>query len=629
MSSSSAGVVTLPQWYARLSHVPDDGAPDDRSASMRVGPFTVHGTFAGGGAHEWAEGTRTALFHGDLFDRHELAAAVGCAADASPAQLVAAAYERWGTDCFLHLDGCYLAAVWDGRSGQAVIGHDGLGRHPVFYVETPRGLWFSANVLSLAASRVVPPQPNRISLALLGVRYWPEAGETYFEAIRRLRPGHVLVVTPAGTVREQKVWELLPADDEPWLPEAQVLEEFEPALARAVARCMQLSPQGIMLSGGVDSVTIAALAAEFGRAHRLSPLAAVSGRSGGPLSYEEVMQERVAAALGMPLHLSTTAEWREGRDPIQLSLDLAPDLPSPGTVYWVGTYTGFYRRAARDGLQVLLTGAGGDNWLSVGDAHAADLLAHGRLRALMRFLRSDLTTGGRSVGSVMSRRLWAFGLRPHLDAWWGLVAPAAKRRFHRRRWEASLPAWLAPDRALRAALVDRLLARRTPSLAAGGRPPRSHYRHALRSYANPYMHHENETAFHVDAMCGVRLLSPYHDRRLVMFFHRISPDTLVYGTRYKGLLRPIVARHLPGLGLEAQRKVYEPSDMARETEDVRHSVGRALADHSFGILDGLGVVDREALSAERATIGGAGLARLGILYGLMSAERWLQVRAAT
>jgi len=41
-----------------------------------------------------------------------------------------------------------------------------------------------------------------------------------------------------------------------------VNEQFEPTLIGAVSRCMELDPEGIMLSGGLDSVTIAALAGE-------------------------------------------------------------------------------------------------------------------------------------------------------------------------------------------------------------------------------------------------------------------------------------------------------------------------------------------------------------------------------
>ena len=81
----------------------------------------------------------------------------------------------------------------------------------------------------------------------------------------------------------------------------------------------------------------------------------------------------------MPHLVSTTPEWTEGRDDVSLSLEATDQLPSPSRVYWVGTSSRFYRRTSAQRLNVLLTGAGGDNWLGVADTHAADLMRNGQL----------------------------------------------------------------------------------------------------------------------------------------------------------------------------------------------------------------------------------------------------------
>src|SRR4029453_3298444 len=147
-------------------------------------------------------------------------------------------------------------------------------------------------------------------IALELLLYWPERGQTFFESIRRVRPGHFLVADSGLALQEHKYWEPMPADEEPWLTADAVHDQFEPALMGAVARCMELQPRGIMLSGGVDSVTVAALAAQYASVHGGWPLAAVCGRTGGPLSYEEEMQSRVIERLQMPPFISTTGEWR-------------------------------------------------------------------------------------------------------------------------------------------------------------------------------------------------------------------------------------------------------------------------------------------------------------------------------
>ncbi|MGQ0733981.1 MAG: asparagine synthase-related protein, partial [Acidobacteriota bacterium] len=338
------------------------------------------------------------VFNGYLFDRSELIADLGLpGAETTCAEIAAAAYARWGSEVFDRLDGCYLLAIWDAAAEVLLLGHDALGRHPVFYALEAGRLWFGANVLSVAHAEGVRREPNRLSLALQFLLHWPDAGETFFEHVRRVRPGHFVRVSSDLSWSEHKYWEPMPADDEPFMSADDVHEQFEPALTRAVDRCLALGAQGIMLSGGVDSVTVAALAARQLRDRGASPLVAVSARTGGPLIDEEIMQSRVCEALGMPHIVSTTPEWKDGRDDVSLSLDIMADLPAPTHIWWVGTYTRFYQRTAAQELNVLMTGAGGDNWLGVADSHAADLMRGGRVGELYRFIKSDIVTGGASV----------------------------------------------------------------------------------------------------------------------------------------------------------------------------------------------------------------------------------------
>lgn len=622
--------VTLPQWYARFATDEAVDQLNDRASAARVaqaGPFTIvqpdRGCEVSRFGHASSRGA--VIFDGYLFDREALAAELGLAGSESNAGIAAAAYLRWGAGIFDRLDGRYLVAIWDADARKLLIGHDALGHHPVFYAVSREGVWFSSNILALASSGRVSKRPDRMSLAFAMVGWWPEAGRTYFEAISRVRPGHYLAAHPSGTVTEHKYWDPLPDDDEPYLPDAQVLEEFEPALTQSVERRMELGAQGIMLSGGVDSVTVAALAAEHWKAHRTPPLVAVSARTGGPLSYEERMQSRVTETLAMPHLVSTTPEWTGGRDHVSLSLELTPELPSPSRIYWVGTYTRFYRRTAGQHLHVLLTGAGGDNWLGVAEAHAADLMRRAQLAQLVRFMKSDVATGGASVGRSARRLLWTWGLRPHLDTLSARLTPEMKMRYHRRKWYERLPPWLCPDTALRDELVTRLLSRRTPPLGPSGRAPRSYYRQAVRAVSNPYMHYENETAYHMETTCGLRLLSPYHDKRLVSFFNRIHPRVLLLTDRYKGLLRPIVARHLPGLGLENQRKHYPRDEQREQLEQFRESAAAAWQKTRFDALARAGIVDRTTAPSEVDGLAGKDFNGLARMFIMMSAERWIRV----
>lgn len=624
----------LPQWQACLDlAAAREGRVSalDAPGAVRVGPLIVLQADRGAAVSTFGDAARpsVAIFDGYLVDRREQAAALGFGARAvTDAELVGAGYARWGADVFREFEGRYLVAIWDGEHRRLLLGHDALGRHPAFYSAVADGVWFGSNVLALASNAHLSNKLNRLSLALGILMYWPEAGHTFFEAIHRVRPGHYLEVTDAGACNERQYWDPLPAEDEAWLPDAHALGEFEPALSRAVARCMALQPRGIMLSGGVDSVTVAALATKYSLERELGPLVAVCARTGYALSGEEQMQAVVADALSMPIDISTTLDWRAGRDNVDLSLDVVGDLPSPGHIWWVGTYTRFYQRTAALGLNVLLTGAGGDNWLGVAERHAADLLRAGRLAELARFVKADVGTGGSSIGHSVRRLLWADGVRPHVEVWWARLAPRQKAAYHRRRWHARLPAWLCPDPKERETLVERLLETRTPALTESGASPRSHYRHYFKSLRNPYLHHENETAFHIESRAGLVLLSPYHDRTLVSFLNRISPRLLLHGTRYKGLLRPVAGKYLPGLGLENQRKGYERDGQERDLREFREGIVRAWPGCRLRALGALGLVDEQLAAREIEGAENEGFPRLGRMFAMMSHERWVRAHEA-
>lgn len=620
--------VVLPRWYARLGPEGPDG-PSGAPGVLLAGRLQLFDPEQGCDVMTFGRNGRSvAVFDGYLFDRDALAAELGRPGSSAAPALLAVAYERWGERLFERFDGSYLAAIWDDEAETLLLGHDALGRHPAFYSAGGDGFWFGSNILALAGSGRVSNRPNRVSLAMGMLLFWPEAGETHFEAIRRVRPGHYLKVGAGPSLSETCYWTPIPDDDEPWLPHDEVHERFEPELQKAVERRMALGPQGIMLSGGVDSVTVAALAARCTAERGSAPLTAVSGRTGYELTGEERMQSRVAEALGMPRVVSTTLEWLNGRDPIQASLDICAELPSPTRIWWVGTYTRFYRRTADQGLHVLLTGAGGDNWLGVADAHAADLMRRFRPIELARFVRADIGTGGASFVSAARRLLWAGGVVPLVNSTWALLAPDHKLRYHSRKWSERLPRWLCPDPALRRELIERLVGRRTPDRDASGARPRNYYRHSLRTADSPYLHFENETGHHIQHWCGLRLLSPYHDHRLVGFFNRISPEVLLHGGRYKGLLRPVVARHFPGLGLERQRKDYPKEHQQRKLAELRQSLSRAARASTYEELSRVGVLDAAAFVHEvRASpqMEFTGLARV---FTALSAEQWLPRRTS-
>lgn len=611
----TAPAIALPNWYARFSPGTTGG----------IGPFTIVRPDEGCGIASFgnAADPGVVLFDGYLFDRAALKREYGLAADATDAAIASAAYQRWGVDVFDRIDGSYLLAVWDPGANRLLLGHDPLGHHPVFYAEGADGLWFTSNVLALPAAGAVPSRANRVSMALAVLLAWPAAGETFFEHVKRVRPGHYLSVSGQGQVHESHYWSPWLDDDDPGLSEKDAREQFEPMLVDAIGRCMELAPQGIMLSGGLDSVTIAALAAEYSKAHGTPPIRAVSGRRDYPPSDEEAMQTAVAGALHMQHLVAKESEWQGQRSVIDLSLDAVGQLPGPSRIYWAGSYMEFYRFVAARGVSVALTGSGGDNWVSVVDAYAAHAMRHLDIPALVQHMRSWTGTGGMSFRNAAHHLLWSGGARLLLDSYTARWVPGLKARYHQRRAEATLPAWLCPDAELKDALADTRYRQRPAALTPQGRIPRNFYRHAQRSTVNPYFQYEFEVGFHVESTCGLRLLSPYHDRTVVRFLNSIPPHVLLSGQSYKGMLRPLAESRLPNLGLAAQRKTYSDELRVAQYQELRDGVLAAWPHQRLDRLGALGIIDPAATRVAFESSAEHGLTSLASMYALMSAERWM------
>ena len=108
------------------------------------------------------------------------------------------------------------------------------------------------------------------------------------------------------------------------------------------------------------------------------------------------------------------------------------------------------------------------------------------------------------------------------------------------------------------------------------------------------------------------------------FCSRISPTTLTCRGRYKGLLRAVAQRLLPGLGRENQKKHYPKAERVVALEALRASVARVGQGARFTELERLGIVNPKAVPS--TAVEGWGEEQLAVRFALLSAERWTSVQ---
>ena len=162
------------------------------------------------------------------------------------------------------VEGMFAFAIWDQRRRRLLLGRDRFGKKPLYYWHDGDQLVFASEIKSVLANPRVPRQlrPDAIP-AFLTFGYVPTP-DTFYEGIRSVPPGHVLVAEHGREPRLERYWE-------PRYPSANGVAQIEGQLDASAAEVRQKLrqaverrlisdvPLGAFLSGGIDSSSVVAL----------------------------------------------------------------------------------------------------------------------------------------------------------------------------------------------------------------------------------------------------------------------------------------------------------------------------------------------------------------------------------
>jgi asparagine synthase (glutamine-hydrolysing) len=568
-----------------------------------------------------SDGTCVVVFAGHLDNAAELQGIVGQSEVDSFSELVLAGYRRLGHRVLDRLRGVFALIVWDGESGTGFCARDPVGHHPLFYASRGSVLYLSDSINALLTLEEVSTEVNRAALADHLCFRWPDPGETYFEDVRRVPASHELRVGNGGGLAVERYWDPVPpGEDERWIGDDEI-DRFDDLFSQAVDRCLARGRPGIFLSGGMDSVTVAAEVTHSTRVRGLAPPQALSMVYSDPSCNEESVQQGVARALGLEQVMLDFEEALPEGGLLASATALSRQRPAPLYSFWAPGYLRLAREGRSRGCEVILTGHGGDEWLGVGPIYAADLLRSLDLAGFARLFGSYRRSYPVRPAKLLYRLLWKWGARPLLaDAAWKLLATrmprlgAARRR---RILSRGIHDWVAPDAALR----DELLQRGEkwwPERSNG-----SHYLHATRiALDNPLISIAMEETFENGRELDMAVLAPFSDTDLVDFLYRTPPRLLDKGGRAKGLVRDRLARKFPELGFERQRKInatsYVGSMIARELTSTWGQMGGITRLAELGIAD-----PQRAEPTLAAALAGDRLAQHHA-WQMLNVESWLR-----
>ena len=326
------------------------------------------------GGHQPLSGCRdevTVVQNGEIYNhaelRHQLEARGHAFRTRCDTEVLAHAYEEWGDDFVGRLRGMFALALWDRDRRRLLLARDRFGIKPLFYADGGGRLAFASELTALAQapgfSRELDPDAVEAFLAFNSI----PAPLSAYRAARKLPPGHLLEWAE-GQLRLERYARPAPAPahEERDEPAAQLAAEARERLRDSVrAHLVADVPVGVLLSGGIDSSAITALAAELSS----GPVATFS-IGFQERSFDELELARlVARRYGTDHHeLVVRPDAAELLPRIAAAYDEPSGDSSALPVYMV------CELAARH-VKVVLSGEGGDELFGGYQTYVADRLA--------------------------------------------------------------------------------------------------------------------------------------------------------------------------------------------------------------------------------------------------------------
>jgi len=302
------------------------------------------------------DGTLWIVYNGEIYNfpelRNQLLAKGHLFKTHTDTEVIVHLYEEFGDGCVKHLRGMFAFALWDARKKRLLLARDRVGIKPLYFAETSDSLLFASEIKALLVDselrREVDPQAIDTFLTF---NYVP-GGDTLLRGVRKLEPGHYLVLE-RGQIKIERYWDLrFPAEKRQGSFDSAA-EELNELLRRTVRDHMISDvPVGILLSGGVDST---ALLSFMVRETNRDIKSFTVGFSGEQFADERFYAKMAAKKFGSQ-HYETTITASDFQEflPKYVGHMEEPVCEPPAVALYYVT------KMARQHVKVLMSGEGGD-----------------------------------------------------------------------------------------------------------------------------------------------------------------------------------------------------------------------------------------------------------------------------
>jgi asparagine synthase (glutamine-hydrolysing) len=341
------------------------------------------------------DGTIQIIFNGEIYNYQDLRKGLVGKGHTfkthSDTEVIVHLYEELGPRCVEKLRGMFAFAIWDENAKSLFVARDRVGIKPLYYSLTDSSFVFASEIKALLAdpSIVRDIAPDMID-RFLTFLYLP-GQETLLRGIRKLAPGHYLLIRDGKVVIEQ-YWDLPVAKPELRRDLRDAEMELRQLLTEAIGLHMIADvPVGVLLSGGVDSTGVLSLAVHSTK-KKISSFTV--GFSGDQIADERPYASLAAKKFGTDHHEMTISPQDFAAFLPQYVWHMEEPVCEPPAValYYVS-------KLARNYVTVLLSGEGGDEAFA-GYSNYSNLVWLERVKRGLAAFNDPVARGLYLLGSI-------------------------------------------------------------------------------------------------------------------------------------------------------------------------------------------------------------------------------------
>ena len=290
-------------------------------------------------------------FNGEIYNHTQLRERIGDVKweTLSDTEIILAAYERWGIDCVKYLEGMFAFALIDGDKCYLV--RDRFGKKPLFYHQSKASFIFASEIKAIKLF-LFTVQMNDEALHSYLSFLAPTPPHTFYQGIEKLESGEWLCFEH-GQITKHRYYNVLDIPSSVINDRDEALQQIEQKLHRSIAMRLDTeAPIAALLSGGLDSAMICAIAARQGKKLPVFTLGYDEYRN-----YDECANAAVTAEyLGLDHTevIITQTDFDEHLDELLNHLDEPLNDPAALPLYLL------MKKIGSEGYKVVLSGEGSD-----------------------------------------------------------------------------------------------------------------------------------------------------------------------------------------------------------------------------------------------------------------------------